>query len=293
MNKINASESFKAETAEMLVSHQANKKKIRFIPIAAVAASLALVVALGAIFFPISKDNKSFVITANAAELNNNSFTTIGELPASGWWTKMNFSEGASEHGLDVGTGITNGTRSDFMLNVEGKNIEKITFSIENGAIAVPDKNKKLLSSKKAPDIDYALQNKDRTLYSEITTSYDNQINPINDNVDIVFYTYENDDELRKIVKDFVEIEEKTPWVGEINPDKAKECTQKFFEAVIDNCKLEVKVVYNDGTTQTRRVALKTDIEVKTEHVCYSDEEEHETEGDMYSVTVNLKAKLV
>ena len=286
VDKIKASDSFKSETVQMLVDRQTNSRRFRFAPVAAIAASLALVIALGAMFFPMSGSKNSFTITANAAELNQNEFKTFGELPASGWWSNWDFDTN------DFNAELTNGTRSDFMLDVEGKNIEKVTYKIEHGAFAVPDKNTRLIEKTKAPDFDYALQTKGRTLYSEISTSYDNQIDAVNDNVDVVFYTFEDTEELRNIVYEFQKINEQVPWAGQFDADKAKKNTQKFFEAVIDRCELKVTVAYSDGSTETKTVKLKTDVEVDI-NSAQMEQDGRSVIGDMYSVRVNLKAKLV
>ena len=110
LDKIRAGETFKLQTVNMLVENKRRNKKFRFVPVAAIAASLAVVIALGAVFFPLSTDSKSFVITANAAELSANNFTTIGELPANGWRADVEESE------IYV--------IADFALKVKGENIK-------------------------------------------------------------------------------------------------------------------------------------------------------------------------
>ncbi|MCR5653938.1 MAG: hypothetical protein K6F88_09110 [Ruminococcus sp.] len=279
MNKINASESFKAETAEMLVSHQANKKKIRFIPIAAVAASLALVVALGAIFFPTSENNNSFIITANAAELNSNSFTTIGELPASNWRADVD------ENEIYV--------IADFALEVKGENIKNVTYTIDNGAFAVPDANDKLTASKKASKKVCVPKRENKSFYSEITAKYNNQIDTTNDNVEIVFNP-------AKIDKDIILVAERygkfaDVWVYDTEAEKInnyQKTTEEFFSGAVKDCRIKVQAEYSDGTIETQRLTYNADVKLYTEPLTFHTKNGDETRN-VYIAKVNLKAKLV
>ncbi|MBQ7505258.1 MAG: hypothetical protein IJT79_08085 [Ruminococcus sp.] len=278
INKIKASESFKAQTAEMLVCQQANKKKFRFAPVAAIAASLAVVIALGAVFFPMSKENKSFVITANAAELNDNSFTTIGELPANNWRADVEKNE------IYV--------IADFTLEVKGENIKNITYTIDNGAFAVPDNNDKLILTKQADKNVCVPKRENKSFYSEITAKYNNQIDTTNDNVEIVFNP-------AKIDKDIILIAERygkfaDVWVYDTEAEKLnnyQKTTEEFFSGAVKDCRIKVQAEYSDGTIETQRLTYNADVKLYTEPLTFHTKNGDETRN-VYIAKVNLKAKL-
>lgn len=279
MDKIKASDDFKAQTAEKLVENQEKKNKFRFSPIAAIAASLAVVIALGAVFFPMSKENKSFVITANAAELNDNSFTTIGELPANNWRADVD------ENEIYV--------IADFALEVKGENIKNVTYTIDNGAFAVPDANDKLTAAKKAGEKVCVPERANKSFYNEITAKYDNQIDGINDNVEIVFNP-------AKIDKNTIVVAERygkfaDVWVYDTEAEKINDyqkTTKEFFSRVVNDCAIKVKAEYNDGTIETQKLTYNADVKLETVPLTFHTKNGDETR-EVYIAKVNLNAKLV
>lgn len=285
LDKIKASESFKNETVNMLVERQSRSRKHRFAPIAAIAASLAVVIALGAIFIPMTKSHNSFVIKANAAELNKNSFTTIGELPATNWRADVDKSEVYAV--------------ADFMLKVQGKNIKEVTYSIENGTFAVPDNNNRLIASKKADKKACVPKRENKTFYSEITAKYKNQIDAINDNVEIVFNPAKIDKDVILIAERYGSIAD--VWVNadtsvyDTNAEKAREyqkTTADFFNTVVRDCAIKVKVRYNDGSTEVQKLTYSANVKLETVPLTYHTKHGDETR-EVYIAKVNLNAKLV
>ena len=284
MDKIKASDDFKAQTAEKLVENQEKKNKFRFAPIAAIAASLAVVIALGAVFFPMSKENKSFVITANAAELNDNSFTTIGELPASGWWTEWD----------DNNSIISAGAEADFMLSVKGENIKEITYSIENGAFAVPNINRKILKSDKVAKAGYMPNRAGKSYYSTVTTSYNNQFDVSNDNVEVMLNASVDDGFIR-LAESFTNIEG-VLWVDEVDKsevEKYRDITEAYFNAALKKCGFVVRIKYDDGTEQEQKVQLSTEVKVETHPQTIMEQNGKEKTGVTYVAVVKLNAKLL
>ena len=285
LDKIRAGETFKLQTVNMLVENKRRNKKFRFVPVAAIAASLAVVIALGAVFFPLSKDSKSFVITANAAELSANKFTTIGELPANGWRADVEESE------IYV--------IADFALKVKGENIKKVTYTIDNGAFAIPDGNSKLTASKKAGKEVCVPKRANKTFYSEITTTYDSQIDTINDNVEIVFNPAEIDDKMIVVAERYGSFAD--VWVSsdtsvyDTNAKKADEyqkMTGEFFNRVVGDCALRVQAEYNDGTVETQKLTYKADVQLETAPLTFHTDNGDETKN-VYIAKINLNAKLV
>lgn len=284
MDKIKTSDDFKVQTAEKLVENQEKKSKFRFAPIVAIAASLAVVIALGAVFFPMSKENKSFVITANAAELNDNSFTTIGELPASGWWTEWD----------DNNSIISAGAEADFMLSVKGENIKEITYSIENGAFAVPNINRKILKSDKVAKAGYMPNRAGKSYYSTVTTSYNNQFDVSNDNVEVMLNASVDDGFIR-LAESFTNIEG-VLWVDEVDKsevEKYRDITEAYFNAALKKCGFVVRIKYDDGTEQEQKVQLSTEVKVETHPQTIMEQNGKEKTGVTYVAVVKLNAKLL
>ncbi len=284
LDKIKASESFKNETVNMLVERQSRSRKYRFAPIAAIAASLAVVIALGAIFIPMTKSHNSFVIKANAAELNKNSFTTIGELPASGWWTEWD----------DNNSIISAGAEADFMLSVKGENIKEITYSIENGAFAVPNINRKILKSDKVAKAGYMPNRAGKSYYSTVTTSYNNQFDVSNDNVEVMLNASVDDGFIR-LAESFTNIEG-VLWVDEVNKsevEKYRDITEAYFNAALKKCGFVVRIKYDDGTEQEQKVQLSTEVKVETHPQTIMEQNGKEKTGVTYVAVVKLNAKLL
>ena len=283
LDKIKASDGFKQETINLLVNNKRENKKFRLAPIAAIAASLAVVIALGAVFLPLSKGNDSFIITANAMEINKNSFTTIGELPAYGWKTDVDKSEIY--------------TIADFMLQVKGENIKEVTYSIKNGAFAIPDRNKKPITSKEIGANVCVPKREDKSFYSEVTTAYDNQIDAINDNVEIVFNPAKIDKNVISIAERWGEIADlsSNAFVYDTNKEiitDYQEAAENFFNTVVKDCTIEVKVKYSDGSTETQKLTYKADVEIGTAPLSIHTKNGYETK-DAYFAKINLTTKLV
>ena len=104
-----------------------NKKKLT--AIGTIAASLALIIALGAVFFP---HGNSLVLKVNAAELSDKSFSAIAKLNRDGG-SHMITDEGA-ERKSEI---ITNDFAFD--LDCVGDNIKSYTCEVKNGSFVIGD----------------------------------------------------------------------------------------------------------------------------------------------------------
>ncbi len=283
LDKIKASDSFKTETVNILIEQQSKSRKTRFAPIAAVAAGLAVVIALGAFFFPFSRGESGFIVTANAAELSENGFTPIGQLPASGWWAQW-----------DKNNLVSAGAEADFMFKISGNNVKEVTYSIENGAFAVPNRNSRLLSAKKAKNSGYMPKRADKSFYSMLTTSYDDQLDTANDNVEIMFNAAIEDKTLSSDLKSFSKLADL--WVDEADGEeleKYRSITENYFNSALKNCSLTVGVRYTDGTAETKKLALSASAEIEKHPKTVAKLHGSETTGTVYNSVVTLKAKII
>lgn len=113
-----------------------NTKKHRFNKIAVLAASMAVVIALGALFVPnvLNKSERRFTITANAAELNDKDFTTIADFKPDG----ASYGKESYEQQISVD------------LQVEGKDIETVEYHADNAVFAL-DSTKDIFVKKYEP----------------------------------------------------------------------------------------------------------------------------------------------
>lgn len=89
-----------------------------------VAAVLAVIIAFGAVFFPGTSGNSSFVLKANAAELSSETYIKVGNLEQSGQSTTFSInndilyiSDMSGQFNLDI--------------QCEGDNIETITYTTD------------------------------------------------------------------------------------------------------------------------------------------------------------------
>lgn len=183
----------------------------------AIAMVAALVLVFTVIFIPSDNTKSSFVIIANAESTNDNA--TSDEI-TSEYFVKLNSNQPNYiyynfNYILDENADNTDLVRKylfhsfDKILNIriEGENIEKITYKMNNGSLT--SYTTKVID---ASTTEYHLDNTTGGTQSQITIDYDDQynksffINPINSTVD--HYNYEN--EMLWVLKDSGEITDTT-----------------------------------------------------------------------------------
>ncbi len=184
MNKIKASDKAKAEAKSLfdtvnskknnnLISIEntgiENKKSKRKIPVAVViAASLAIILALSAIVniknISLTEDDSSFIFSVGAEEISNNPLVVPDDITA---------------------RGLSNNSYSiSFPITCKGKNIESITYSIQN-AVFVNNSDKIIDSTLYEKKINISNENYlekglnyPDNVYSSYTVKYSNQNDP-------------------------------------------------------------------------------------------------------------------
>ena len=179
----------------------------------AVAMVAALVLVFTVIIVPSDNTNSSFVIIANAESTNDNA--TSDEI-TSEYFVKLNSNQPNYiyynfNYILDENADNTDLVRKYLFhsfdkfldIRIEGENIEKITYKMNNGSLT--SYTTKVID---ASTTEYHLDNTTGVTQSQITIDYDNQnntsfsLNPINSTVD--YYNYEN--EMLWVIKDTGEI---------------------------------------------------------------------------------------
>lgn len=316
-DKISASDDFKNSTEQLLIASTSSnhKKTHRKYFMHAIAACLAVVIMLSFFLFPFGSANHSFSIKANAQTLvSDTDFTPITDITASQMgftgtdWAEiagvLNLSENNTE---DIQ--ITN--EAFFSLNVEGDNIEKIHFELNDGYFEVKEDvtNKLLLPHNKLSNPNIGMQ-KGFLYFEDINLEYDNQIKPIGKDFEGDWITmnilrpYEEETH-KKLIEDMVNL-------SVFRPDAQKGLeSEEYFESTFENylnemykdTEIHITCEYSDGSKLTKTLKLYADCEIigtKEEYFLvsdstYTDENTHEKyeKFEVYDYTVKLCAKIV
>lgn len=270
-----------------------NMKKLRY---GVIAASLAAVLALGGVFglsqISPKSDNavtspktNSFIMTVNAAEINDKDFTTIGSLP---------YSRFSAASRANAGFNV------DFMNQIKGDNIESITYSIKGGAFIITDEySEKLIGGKKS-EINTAHE-ENKKLYSEITVPYNDQPDgDKNINNEIAFLLksdFRADDKENTVLK----FEELTTKYADIDFDALSSAQKEEFRIkwenycnfVLENNKILVKVKFKDGKTDTKNMEFCSNVMLDSNESDIKDNNGNWGTKIIEYLTMQLKAKLV
>ena len=270
-----------------------NMKKIRN---GVIAASLAAVLAVGGIFglsqISPKSDNagtspktNSFIMTVNAAEINDKDFTTIGSLP---------YSRFSADSRANAGFNV------DFMNQIKGDNIESITYSIKGGAFIITDEYSKKLIGGKMSDTNTAHE-ENKKLYSEINVPYDDQPDGdknINNEIAFLLKSDFRADDKENAVLRFEELTAKyadTDFYTLSNAQKEEVRTklENYCNFVLENNKILVKVKYKDGKTDTKNMEFCSDVTLDSNEADVKDNNGNWGTKIIEYLTMQLKAKLV
>lgn len=269
-----------------------NKEKIIYmknIRKAVIAASLAAVLAVGGIF-GISrmtpKAENSFIMTVNAAEINDKAFTAVGNLP----YSRPAYNESRANAGFNV----------DFMNVIQGENIEEITYSIKGGAFIITDEYAKKLVDGKKTKVNTAHEENTK-LYSEITVPYDNQPDgDKNTNNEIAFLLGSDfrKDDVEGIVRKYEDVCAKYAGtdINELNDTQIEEFRTKwenYCNYVLENNEITVKVMFNDGKTETKKLEFCTEAKLDSNEANLQNSDGNAETRIIKTLTQSLKAKLI
>lgn len=270
-----------------------NVKKIRN---GVIAASLAAVLALGGIFglsqISPKSDNagtspktNSFIMTVNAAEINDKDFTTIGSFPYS------RFSSGSRANA---------GFNVDFMNQIKGDNIESITYSIKGGAFIITDEYSKKLIGGKMSDTNTAHEENKR-LYSEITVPYNDQPSGDKNINNEIAFLLKSDFRVYDKENAVLRFEELTAKYADSDFDtlsnaqkeEVRTKLENYCNFVLENNKILVKVKFKDGKTDTKNMEFCSDVMLDSNEADVKDNNGNWDTKTIEYLTMQLKAKLV
>ncbi len=247
------SAALEAEQSGKVTEMKATRKLKKFSAIGAVAASLALVIALGAFFYPgainKSKSNvgstatkeKGFFMTAYAAEatgdeskaekITSNKFVEIGKIvPTLGYATENQM-----------------GGFFNYDIRCEGENIEKVTYKIDNSTFCIKNGYKPVID--KDGKNDY---------YKECTLGEEGEYDAYNS------YTvnYNNQPDLSKYAD---EVLSPIQILGIVNRNNEQETQTKnsdnikwsdYYNVIFDDTVITVTATFKDGSTQSQKLQL-------------------------------------
>lgn len=242
------------------------KKKKSFVkPISVIAASLAVIIALGVFFTFGTQENSSFVLTVNAKELdkNNSAYIKLDSTSQIDIW---------GHSGNNMKTYDAWGSVPIY-VHCTDDNVETIKYSTDRGAFFTSTRitDNKIIDGKIAPFDKYnsGLQidgmNSISKCYYNFTVKYKDQPDSFADIEKLkdrksAFYlssTITGSDltkEKRKDLKDYVR------KIQNVYGDNFVKCSQKILSTLYDGTKITVTAKYDDGReeSQTLELSIKT-----------------------------------
>lgn len=313
LDKIKAAESFKSETIKLLNSApNKKKKKLKITAISAVAACLAVIIGLTALWIPAGSSKNAFSLTAYAAEatgdeakgesLNNKSYVKIGTVKDFGATTsfivgRVNDKRETTADYPPSGSTICSANHTFvFNLNCKGDNIDTVTFDSGSGKFRISTFCDNVFNTK-AKSNNYNGFSGDHEYYCDaFTTKYQNQIwntEPVFDPVlkgnqakdkiyprlclETEFKDFDDNSERPKAVKDFYDWYGDGSSVKEISNAEKKALYETYMDYFVRDLTVTATVKFNDGSAESRKIKFKTEF----------------LSEDSNGAQFNLKAKIV
>ena len=262
-------------------------KKTRRKPLAVVAASLALIIGIGAFSFAMPKSNNSFMLTVNAAELTEEK-SVLADTSAFG------FAVSEGDDNLDHYS-------IDFPVKYEGDNIKSVTYSINKGRFELyrfDDSNES--DEKKIADYqesDTKAENEENIYYS-IPYESDAISSSEDAKVDSSYYktkkfTVGYDDQ--KNSQQYIYITGDSKHLTKQESDEVKkafygkfllERKKAAFDKLLGDLIITSTINFNDGTTETQNIKIGTKIVDYKEAT--TDEIPLEKQGSILAFTFEL-----
>lgn len=277
LSKINAPDSLIDKTVECMRSAEnesvavvmdkpESKRKI-FKFTAAVAAVLAVVIGFGAVHFTGGKTDRSFVLTANAAELTPEAYVEIGELEnvTGGGHYRIDEMALDDDGKMTVIKKTVLSLTQEFNLAVtcSGEDIESITYTVNNGYLTYDPSYEGLLSFTELTDEEQEKygawsSSGDCELASSCTFDYNNQpesrldFEIPEDGVDGSFplrvaFTIFNDDNEYVATADESESDEDALY-------------PQMFNDHADEFSIDVTANYSDGSSSTQTLTFRCEV---------------------------------
>lgn len=263
-DKLRVTDEFKKDTAQKMLAVQKAKERTkvsirpkhkivwRVIPVA--ASLLIVAIIIGLLFLPGENSGNSFTLVASAAstgnaELNQNSFVPI----FSG--TRQSYGSSTDdEKRLMLSEASIN-------LKAEGNNIEKITYTVENGALIVPNISRKVLAesglAEDFPDWGYDLKND--SVYRSLSVNFNNQPK-YDDRVRLIAIKNYTESEGR-MDKRYLEI---LNTHEPVSKEEYQEVLYDYYNLAFSDVKMTAIVTYTDGSSESVSMIFSVDVTVNS-----------------------------
>ncbi|MBR1731404.1 MAG: hypothetical protein IJ725_03090 [Ruminococcus sp.] len=314
------SAALEAEKQEKIIELKPMNSKKKFTIISVIAASLAVVIALSAVFYPSelktakpvkNKDN-SFFLVANAAEatadevkLNGNTFTPIAKLTRNGGTTRfisndnnVNFNISSKARAkLEINSeenwsSILSADCFDFDFDCKGNNIKKVTYTIDSGSFRI--RNTENLSELKRAYLlgEYDKEDTEDNLYDDEYSTF-----TVDESKQSKLSKIELVAGAELLVENLPDSIIRAAGFDEIiyhngfykNAGDVKKDLDEYLDYVFKDLSVKVKVTYDDNSTETKTLKFIADGKV-TEFE--RDKDSDGTYSYYWETDIDVKAKL-
>lgn len=258
-----------SEVRDEIINFKSAKAKRKWIkPLGAIAASLAIVIGLGSVsVFTEKESNKNpFVLTANAEELNNDTYIQVGKLECQGNGGAMRF-EGGSFKLQEIGANF------DFNIECVGENIESVTYSADNACLYIKGDYEGVIDYE-ALTMEQLMDGKDinthRSGYKRVNAcTFDYDMQPQGDTKGI------NSGELQEeiplcgsfLIEDFIGVYEFEPTSRDFD---VRDIFIEEFNKSAENFTVDVTANYTDGSTLTKTMQFQCQKTEDGNDICLS-----------------------
>ena len=253
---------------EVINLNSAKAKRIWMKPLGLIAASLAIIIGLGSVSV-FSKDESvknPFILTANAEELNNDTYIQVGKLECQGNGGAMRFENGSFKL-QEIGANF------DFNIECVGENIESVTYSADNTCLYIKGDYEGVIDYE-ALTMEQLMDGKDinthRSGYKRVNAcTFDYDMQPQGDTKGI------NSGELQEeiplcgsfLIEDFIGVYEFEPTSRDFD---VRDIFIEEFNKSAENFTVDVTANYTDGSTLTKTMQFQCQKTEDGNDICLS-----------------------
>lgn len=258
-----------SEVREEVINLNSAKAKRKWIkPLGAIAASLAIVIGLGSVsIFTEKESNKNpFILTANAEELNNDTYIQVGKLECQGNGGAMRFENGSFKL-QEIGANF------DFNIECVGENIESVTYSADNTCLYIKGDYEGVIDYE-ALTMEQLMDGKDinthRSGYKRVNAcTFDYDMQPQGDTKGINSGEYQEEIPLcgSFLIEDFIGVYEFDSTSRDFD---VRDIFIDEFNKSAENFTVDVTANYTDGSTLTKTMQFQCQKTEDGNDICLS-----------------------
>ncbi|MEE1281882.1 MAG: hypothetical protein UHK60_06495 [Acutalibacteraceae bacterium] len=258
-----------SEVREEIINLNSAKAKRKWIkPLGAIAASLAIVIGLGSvsIFGRDESVKNPFILTANAEELNNDTYIQVGKIECQGNGGAMRFENGSFKL-QEIGANF------DFNIECVGENIESVTYSADNACLYIKGDYEGVIDYE-ALTMEQLMDGKDinthRSGYKRVNAcTFDYDMQPQGDTKGINSGEYQEEIPLcgSFLIEDFIGVYEFDSTSRDFD---VRDIFIDEFNKSAENFTVDVTANYTDGSTLTKTMQFQCQKTEDGNDICLS-----------------------